>query len=300
MGETSLNLLAEGITEIVEGSLYALSNPYAVDGRVTTHPGDVRGYAPMQSYLIKEGDRALMIGTGLSVHQEHVLRQLDVLIDDERLSLMPLRFDFTGLCNARPIADHYDIEYVYQTPTRGDVPAEWLNIRPEFAQGPGDGLLAAANRVMQTEVPIPIDPDERRNLDLVVPPLRLLPNNWVYDETTRTMFTLDTFTWVWRTHDQGPWVIGDGDDDPTTLESVKHYLFHNRYWWLPGADTSTIRSALHEFFERYEIVNIMPDWGCALKGSTVVERHFQFLDDALAAAANERPLGVEVGKWRFS
>jgi hypothetical protein len=292
--------MSSEITALAEGKLYALSNSYELDGRVTTHPVDVRGYAPMQSYLLKEGDRSLIIGTGLSIHQQQVLDQLDSLVGSSQLSIMPLRFDFTGLCNARPIADRFDIEYVYQTPTRGDVPSEWLNIRPEFPADASDGLLGAANRVMHTGVPIPIDPAGVRNLDLVVPPLRLLPNNWVYDETTRTMFTLDTFTWIWRSHDDGPWVVTDQDEDPTTLETLKHYLFHNRYWWLPGASTSRIRRALAEFFERYDIENIAPDWGCALKGASVVSRHYQLLDDVLAAAEDETPLGVDVGKWTFA
>jgi hypothetical protein len=292
--------MSGAVTVLAEDKLYALSNPYVLDGRVTTHPVDARGYAPMQCYLIREGDRALVIGTGLSIHQQEVLDQLEPLVGDRHLSLMPLRFDFTGLCNARPIADRYDIEYVYQTPTRGDVPSEWLNIRPEFPIDDSDGLRTATNRVMRTGTPIPIDPAAKRNLDLVVPPLRLLPNNWVYDETTLTMFTLDTFTWVWRSDDEGPWVLTEADDDPTTLDTVKHYLFHNRYWWLPGADTSRIRRALAEFFETYHVENIAPDWGCALKGSSVVSRHYQLLDDLLAAAPHEEPLGVQVGKWTFA
>lgn len=291
--------MSGAVTALAEDKLFALSNPYELDGRVTTHPVDARGYAPMQCYLLKERERALLIGTGLTVHQHQVLDQLDTLLGSARLSIMPLGLDFTRICNARPIADRFGIEFVYQPPF-SNAPSYWLNFRPEFASDESDGLRAAKAASMRTGEPITLDLAGVRRLELLVPPLRLLPHPWLYDESTRTMFTVDVFTWVWRSEDRGPWILTDEDEDSTSLETVQHFLFHNRYWWLSGADTTRLRKALAEVFERYEVANIAPDYGCALKGPNVVSRHYQFLDDVLAAAPQQPALGVAVGEWTFA
>lgn len=287
------------ITAIADARVFALSNSYELDGRVSTHPVDARGFAPMQSYLLKEGDRAILLGTGLTAHQQRVLDQLELVLGSARLSIMPLGFDFTLLCNARPIADRFGLEFVYQ-PQFNDAPWTWLNLRPEFPIDDSDALRNAEVGLMKSGHPIELGAPGARTLEPIVPPLRLLPNPWLYDATTRTMFTVDIFTWIWRPEDIGPWVISDEDDDPTTLETVRDALFHNRYWWLAGADTTRIRQALADTFERYEIENLCPDHGCALMGSAAVARHYQLLDDLLALAPHEPAHGVDVGKWTFA
>jgi hypothetical protein len=287
------------VTSLSDGRLFALSHPYALDGRVTTHPVDARGFAPMHCYLLKERDRALLVGTGLTIHERDVIAQLESLLGSARLSLMPLGLDFTRLCNARPIADRFGVELVYQ-PQFADAPAAWLNLRPEFPRDERDGLRAARAGSMKIGEPILLDEAGARQLELLVPPLRLLPHPWLYDAATRTLFTVDVFTWVWRPDARGPWVLTEEDEDPTTPEIVRHALFRNRYWWLSGARTSRIRRALAEVFDRYEVATIAPDSGCALVGSGVVSRHYQLLDDLLEAAPHEPPLGVAVGKWTFA
>jgi hypothetical protein len=298
-GAATQTTVAGEVWALVEDKVLVMSNPYELDGRVTSYPRDVRGYSPMQCYLLKEGDRALLIGTGLSIQQDQVLAQLETIIGDTKLSLIPSGFDFTRLCNARPIADRFGLEYVYQPPIF-DVPPVWLNFRPDFPIDETDGLRKAKAQSVTTGQPFSFDKDEARRLEVLVPPLRLLPNQWLYEEATKTLFTVDVFTWVWRPDASGPWVVGEGDDDATTVETVKHMLFDNRYWWLPGADTTRIRKALAELFDKYDIENIAPEHGCVLKGSSVVSRHYALLDEALAAAPKQKAHGVEVGQWTFA
>jgi hypothetical protein len=287
------------ITSLAGGRLVVLSNPYELDGRVTTHPVDARGYAPMQCYVLKEDERALLIGTGLTVHQEQVLEQLETVVGNARLSLMPLALDFIRLSNARPIADRLGFEFVYQ-PQFANAPSEWLNFRPEFPADESDGLRRAEPAIIHTGVPIELGGTGERNLELVVPGLRLLPNPWLYDPATKTMFTVDVFTWVLRADAAGPWVVTDDDEDATTEADVRDSLVHNRYWWLAGADTTRLRQRLAELFEQYAIETIAPDYGCALSGPATVSRHYQLLDDVLAAAPREPSIGVEVGRWSFA
>jgi hypothetical protein len=287
------------VNVIAEQRLFALSNSFALDGRTSTFPVDARGFAPMNCYLLKEGDHALLVGAGWSIHEDEIIRQIESVLGSARLSFMPLALDFMRLSNARPIADRIGLDRVYQ-PQFANEPSFWLNFRPEYAADDSDGLRAAEIGDMITGVPIPLDPEGARSLDLVVPAMRLLPNPWLWDATTKTMFTVDIFTWVSRPDDVGPWIVADGDEDPTTIETVEHCLFENRFWWLPGADTTRIRRALAEVFETYDIHNIAPDYGCPLKGPDAVRRHYQLLDDVLAAAPQRPAIGVEVGTWAFA
>src|SRR5262249_39489131 len=111
-----------------------------------------------------------------------------------------------------------------------------------------------------------------RRLEIVLPELRLLPCSWGYDEETRTLLTGDIFSWVWWDRPDGPWVLDDGVEDPTTPERLEAFLLHGRYWWLAGADTAPLRRGLADLFERYRIDAIGPDHGCILRGAAVA-RH---------------------------
>ena len=44
-------------------------------------------------------------------------------------------------------------------------------------------------------------------------PLRLIATRWLYDRATRTLFSSDMFTHVWRDSETGPWIVTDADND---------------------------------------------------------------------------------------
>jgi hypothetical protein len=134
-------------------------------------------------------------------------------------------------------------------------------------------------------------------LELFVPELRLLPSQWAYDPASQTLFTGDLFTWVWYPDPLGPWLLADDSTvDPTTPERVADSLLLGRYWWLAGADTTSIRENLAEIFENRVVTTIAPDHGPVLSGDAVT-RHRAFLDDFLERAPSLVSLGVEAGAW---
>src|SRR5258708_21195089 len=55
---------AGGIAAIAEGKLYALQNPFALDGRVSAYSARARGYSVANSYLITQSATAMLIDTG--------------------------------------------------------------------------------------------------------------------------------------------------------------------------------------------------------------------------------------------
>lgn len=281
------------VVDLAAGGLYALCNPYALEGPLSTHPRTASGFAPMNCYVLREGEHALLIDTGMSVHEQAILAQLETVLADASPALLPLRGEFNALCNARPIADRFGLRAVYG---RGlGAPSGWLDFRPGFTP-PGGGLLGVDALPLLPEVGIAVAPDASPRLAVLIPPVRLLPGFWAYDAETRTLFSADMFAWAWRDDASGPWTMGVGDDN-TSPEHVRNALLQSRYWWLAGGHTDRLRADLAAIFDANDIVRICPGFGCVLEGSEMVGRQYKILDDLLAELPSEPSIGVSVGRW---
>ncbi len=112
-------------------------------------------------------------------------------------------------------------------------------------------------------------------------PIRLIATRWIYDEATKTMFTSDMFTHTWRDRPDGPWIIQDGDDDPTDFDHVRSFLLNTRYWWLEGVDTAKLRAGIDKILSKHDIETIAPGYGCILRGKKTVAKHIKLVDDVL-------------------
>jgi hypothetical protein len=278
------------VLDLHDHDLYALCNPYQLDGRVSWHPSGTRGFAPMNSYLLTAGDAALIIDTGVSLHEQALLDQLATLItDNTQLAVVHTRIgEYTTICNTVAIADRFGLTTVHSE--QPDSPL-WVDFRP--GRGRHHGALDPLGdaRVRQYAAPgvIYVDADGERVVEIFHSSLRLLPTSWLYDHRTHTLFTSDIFSHVARPTLKGPWLVSAADDT-MTLEAVQRHLFESRYWWLPGARTDSIRRAIADIFERYDVETIAPGFGCLLSGRDVVTRHWGMLDEILAQAQRMDPV----------
>ena len=277
--------------------VFILCNPYELNGVVESHPSDVEGFASMNCYLLAEPDRALLVDSGLTVHRQAILAQLDSLLAERELRLLPLRIgDFAGLCNMQPIAERLAVAGLYGT-MLGE-PHEWLEFQPnlEVSAGEERGLAAVPGLPLPFGGSLPLSSDGQRRLEILVAPIRLLPMPWAFDSATGTLFTFDVFGWVTRPDSGGPWILTEDDEDSTTLDDVWHYLVANRYWWLAGARTERLLEDLREVLDSRDVVTIAPGYGCVLHGAEVVRRHVALLEEALTKAATAPSVGIEVGR----
>ena len=287
------------IVTIAPGKLYALVNPFELDGRVTSYASDARGFAPANSSVYVEGDRAIFVETSFSVHEASLVAQLrSVLPATATVSLFPPRLgEFDSICNERPVVEHFTVDALYGAHLNG---THWIDFRPDY--NPPDRPLQSDKidhlelRIVAAHDTVNVDPAGTRKLDAFHPVLRLLLTHWLYDEQTRSLFTSDVFTHVWRATEAGPWVV-TSPEDGASFEGMRDHLLGARYWWLAGARTEPIRRGLADVFERYEIDTILPSFGCILQGRRVVERHYDVLQQVLAelGAATEAPRAVSSG-----
>lgn len=259
------------ILDLCDGRLVGLPSPYRLDGRVSTHPADARGFAPMNTFVLVEPESALVIESGLSVHEASLLRRLAVVLEGRsEIGLFPLTLtEFHSVCNARAIIERFGVGTLYGM--RADV-ASWIDFR-------GGGVERPLVRTIGVPGEEHVDLGNRR-VQTMEAVLRLPPTVWLYDPSTRALFTSDAFTHVRRASEDGPWVV-DGDGDSTTLEDVSDHLARGRFWWLQGAQVAPLRRALATVFERLDIEVIAPSYGCVLRGRDVVRRHHELLQQAL-------------------
>jgi flavorubredoxin len=267
-----------GITQLAEGQLYALQHPFALDGRVSAYPASARGFSVANSYLLTQSDAALLIDTGFGKDEPAIRAQVESLIAPRQpLSLFPLRLnEFMSINNVESFADHFNVEQCY---TSNVDAALWFDFG---AKVDGRSILESMNVVAVTRADTIQIGKKGRPIDVMQAPIRLIATRWLYDGATRTLFSSDLFTHVWRNRADGPWIVTDADDT-TTARELRSFMLNTRYWWLEGAPTDSIRRGIDAVFDKYDVETIAPGYGCILRGRKVVARHYKMLDEFLKA-----------------
>src|ERR1700756_804437 len=268
---------AGGIAAIADGKLYALQNAFALDGRVSSYPASARGHSVANSYLLTQGDAAMLIDTGFGKEEPVIRAQIEQLIARGLpLSLFPLRLnEFMSINNVEAFAGHFNVKCCY---TSNIDAALWFDFG---AKADGRDILKSMKVTAVSRADTIQLGEGDRVIDVMNAPIRLIATRWLYDRATRTLFTSDLFTHVWRDAATGPWVVTDADNDPTSQSDVRSFMLNTRYWWLEGAPTDAIRRGIDKIFDTCDIETIAPGYGCILRGRSAGARHYRMLDDFL-------------------
>jgi len=269
---------SDAIRELAAGKLYALQNPMRLDGRVSSYPASATGWSVANCYLLAQPDAAWLIDTGFGGHEAALRTQIESLIPRTLpLSLLPLRLnEFMSIQNIDPFTLHFNVKECF---TGNPDAAFWF----DFGAGSDSGrnTLDTLNiTTLAREEKLEIGA-EGRAVTVYQAPIRLIATRWIYDAATKTLFTSDMWTHTWREQPNGPWIIEDGDDDPTDFDHVRSFLLNTRYWWLEGVDTAKLRAGIDKILSKHDIETIAPGYGCILRGKKTVERHIRLIDDVL-------------------
>jgi flavorubredoxin len=267
---------AGGIAALAKGKLFALQNPFALDGRVSSYSASARGYSVANSYLLTQSDAAMLIDTGFGKDEPVIRAQIESLIAPGLpLSLFPLRLnEFMSINNVETFAGHFNVETCY---TSNVDAALWFDFG---AKANGRSVLESMKVTAVSRADTIQLGNKGRAIDVMQAPIRLIATRWLYDRATRTLFSSDMFTHVWRTGADGPWIVTDADD-ATSARDLRSFLLNTRYWWLEGAPTDSIRRGIADVFEKCDVETIAPGYGCILHGRKVVARHVDMLDEIL-------------------
>ena len=274
-----LRAFTGGIASLADDQLYALQNPFALDGRVSSYPASARGFSVANSYLLTEPDAALLIDTGFGKDEPVIRAQIKSLTAPGLpLSIFPLRLnEFMSINNVESFAGHFNVETCY---TSNIDAALWFDFGTKTE---GRDILKSMKVTAVTRADGIQVGNGGRAIDVTQAPIRLIATRWLYDRATRTLFSSDMFTHVRRDTETGPWIVTETDSDSTSMRDIRSFMLNTRYWWLEGAPTSEIRRGIDAIFDKYEIETIAPGYGCILHGRKVVARHYQMLDEFLKA-----------------
>src|SRR5438876_11246979 len=166
---------AGGIAALAEGKLYALQNPFALDGRVSTYPGSARGYSVANSYLLTESDAALLIDTGFGKDEPVIRMQIESLIARGLpLSMFPLRLnEFMSINNVEAFAGHFNVEQCY---TSNVDAALWFDFG---AKADGRDILQSMKVTAVTRSDTIQLGKKGRLIDVMQAPIRLIATRWL-------------------------------------------------------------------------------------------------------------------------
>ena len=265
------------ILAIEDGKLYALQNVMELDGRVSAYPANARGYSVSNCYLIKEGNRALLLDSGLSAHEASIIAQIRSLTTpDTLLSVFPLRInEYMSVCNVEAIAQSFNVEQCY---SGNPDAALWVDFGRRSDANDQRPYSLKTTLVSRAET---LHVGDARTIEVFQAPIRLINTRWMFDQNTRTLLTSDSFSHEWSDSPDGPWSIS-ADECRTTSDHIRSFLLNTRYWWLEGGKTTELRRKLGAIFEKYPIETIAPGYGRVLRGRALVERQYQMFDDVLA------------------
>lgn len=268
------------ITTLADGKLYALQNALELDGRISAYPARTRGFSMSNCYLLVEDDAATLLDTGYAVHEPVIRQQIASLIGaEQRLSLFPLRLnEFMSINNVETLAAHFDVEQCYTTNPDA---AWWFDFGA--TSDSGQDVLDKLNiTVVRSNEALSISRLGGRVLNVFQAPVRLIATRWIYDEATKTLFTSDMFSHVWRDTLEGPWLV-DESNDISSFDHVRSFLLNTRYWWLEGVHTGPLRAAVREVAETYDIETLAPGYGAIFRGRDLVQKQFKIFDEVLAS-----------------
>src|SRR5512141_1675027 len=104
-----------GTASLADDKLYALQNPFALDGRVSSYPASARGFSVSNCYLLKQSDSAMLIDTGCGKDEPAIRAQIERLIAPRLpLSMFPLRLnEFMSINNVESFAARFNIDQCY-------------------------------------------------------------------------------------------------------------------------------------------------------------------------------------------
>jgi hypothetical protein len=279
--------------ELAAGKLYALQNTMPLDGRVSSYPASARGYSVTNCYLLKQPDAAWLIDTGFGGDEASLRAQIEALIPRTLpLSLLPLRLnEFMSIQNIDPFTLYFNVKECF---TGNPDAAFWFDFGADSDSG--QNTLDRLNiTTISREETIPIGA-QGRPVVVYQAPIRLIATRWIYDAVTKTLFTSDMWTHTWRERPEGPWIIQDGDDDPTDFDHVRSFLLNTRYWWLEGVDTAKLRKGIDQILSKHDIETIAPGYGCILRGKKTVAQHMQLVDDVLKSLDKSVAVSRYVGR----
>lgn len=249
---------------LADGAVSATAGFIAADRSASWIDPHLSGVLALPCYVLRSGQSALIVDSGLAVHWDTIRSGLDhALAGTLDRSLIMTRREPDAIGNLPGIVRCFDLQAVYC----GGVISPLDFFERVDAISTSEHLQAIA----QSDVTW-IRPGAQLvvgNLCLEVLPttLRVLPKHHLYEQSSRTLFGSDTWGFIPQATQGEIEVVRDWDER-LSVSAIARHLLH-RFEWLAGVDTSPMQAEVDKL-SSYPIDRICSSYGCIIEGSELV------------------------------
>jgi flavorubredoxin len=249
----------------------------ATDGTLSWVPQDVRDPLPINVYLLRTDDHALVLDTGPGGFYPELGAQIAELVGDRTLSVLVTRNDPEAMGGVGTLLPQLrpDVFYYYG----GGSILEWV-----WDERGGPGAAGDLFDTVPVASPPVIELGPDRRLVVLRPPLAVLNTIWLWDESTATLFTSDGLGYL----PTEP--VGEIVDTAGTVDGRRAKAFiEARFDWIERLNSTRLVDELHELLDPLAIEILAPSHGVVVSGRTAVERYLGTVLDELTPKSTTSP-----------
>lgn len=271
---------ADAAVELVPDRLYLLGDSVELDGRVSWAPGDVRGWQPVNCYVVRQGDSILVVDPGVYVHRNTVADQLQRIVPaGTPVSIFVTRAEPDTTGGIGEIARRFPVDRLYAG--GGPNPFDSFEAVGELDMEGRRERIQLERTAPGFQVPV----GTGRGIEILRPSIRLLATWWGYDAATETLFTSDSFGHTVQSRPDSPRLLTADRPAQHAVADVASHL-SAKFAWLAHAKTPALRDGTRAMFADREISRIAPAHGLVIEGREMVRAHVDALDAALRGLAS--------------
>lgn len=268
------------IAELSPGtSLCAIGGVVSVPNRISWMPKQPAGWLPVQAYLFRDPERALLLDTGLTVHRPALAQTLKRLVPARtRLDCLLSRWEPDAIINLPWLIEMFGLRSVHSV---GELNP--IDFFASFDEATTQAQAAVSSRGAKLVSVAPQDvvrvgPFE---IEVLRTSLRLLVTNWFYERTTRTLFTTDSFGLLVNPREPALFKASRGQ---ISVQEMTDYLAL-KFEWLAGADSAGLVADLRQLRASRPIDRICPMSGGIIEGAALAGRIMDATESALKELA---------------
>ncbi|QIB33114.1 MBL fold metallo-hydrolase [Ancylobacter pratisalsi] len=270
------------VTEIVPGQLFAVAGFVPAQRSTSWIMPGLTGQLAVPCYVLRDGDEALIVDSGLAIHRDELFRGLDaVLAGTTHRAFAMTRREPDSIINLPMLVQRYQVSPVYCGGA--------LNPVDFFERVDQRNTELHIHAIARTGVTW-VSPSEtiavgRLRVDMVRTRLCVLPKTHIVEHATGTLFGSDS----WGSLTQpatGAVDIVRQEDARLDRAALAGYLAH-KFDWLLGIDTSLVADDVASLAMRYAVQRICPGYGAVIEGASLSRRVIQETAAAIHLLARE-------------
>ena len=231
--------------ERISDDVLVLSDLVPIDGRVSWLPQGARGVEPYNSYVVLSDDRALLIDTGVALHEDSLLQTLRDVIGPRQLVVFITRIELDNLGNLGRIVELFP---GVQVTTSNVVPLfKLVHISDDIPPPLPARRILIGNTLAEFGFP---------RIHIYEALIRTLGSTWLWDKNTQTLFTTDIFCTDML--EQPGQSIFRRDEAGLQSSNIMREFILGKFDWLALADTAPLLARWNKFFSEIHPTVLAP------------------------------------------